>query len=53
MQVYGYLNSDYIEYQSLIAHIKNETKNYSLVMEPEASEFLCVDYKSAEEISCF
>lgn len=43
----------YFQAQSLIAHIKNETENYLLVMEPEADEFLCVDYKSAEEISCF
>lgn len=54
--IYNDLKDDHsfrMKAQSLIAHIKNKTENYLLVMEPEASEFLCVDYKSAEETSCF
>lgn len=39
--------------QSLIMHIQNDVENYLMVMEPDANDFLCVDYKTSQEIACF
>lgn len=39
--------------QSLIAHIRTDVEDYLMVMEPDADEFVCVDYKTSAEIRCF
>lgn len=39
--------------QSLIMHIVNSSENYLMVMEPDATDFVCVDYKTSNEKACF
>lgn len=39
--------------QSLLMHIRNSVDDYLMVMEPDAQEFVCVDYKTSKDIACF
>lgn len=39
--------------QSMIIHIRNSAEEYLMVMEPDANDFVCVDYKTSEEKNCF
>ncbi len=39
--------------QSLIMHIRNSVEDYLMVMEPDATDFVCIDYKTSNERACF